>query len=91
MIVRSQSNICLHLSRQARDFCTVIHVRKLRDGTVVVLNRETSHPSAPQSSKYVRGKIVIGKRLLSTSVHINTHGMYSLTHSSALFYLIYIV
>jgi hypothetical protein len=29
---------------KARDFCTVVHFRKLKDGTVVVLNRSQDLP-----------------------------------------------
>ena len=41
-----------------RDFCTVVHIRKLKDGTMVVLNRAIKHPKAPETSKYQRAAIV---------------------------------
>eukprot|EP00624_Nannochloropsis_granulata_P000143 evm.model.NODE_1050_length_13595_cov_28.766165.2 len=34
---------------KARDFCTVVHYRKLQDGTVVVVNRAVEHPDAPRT------------------------------------------
>jgi len=47
-----------------RDFCTVVHFRKLKDGTVVVLNRAAEHPDAPVTSQYTRGKIVLGANII---------------------------
>eukprot|EP01041_Mallomonas_annulata_P000572 gene572-1101_t len=47
-----------------RDFCTIVHFRKLKDGTVVVLNRAAEHPDAPVSSDFVRAKIVLGANIL---------------------------
>eukprot|EP01031_Cornospumella_fuschlensis_P032160 gene32160-38900_t len=47
-----------------RDFCTVVHTRKLKDGTMVVLNRATKHPAAPTTSKYVRGSVILGANII---------------------------
>lgn len=47
-----------------RDFCTVVHFRRLRDGTVVVLNRATEHPEAPVNRDFVRAKIVLGANII---------------------------
>jgi hypothetical protein len=47
-----------------RDFCTVIHVRKLKDGTSVILNRAMNHPLAPQNPEYVRAAIVLGANII---------------------------
>lgn len=47
-----------------RDFCTVVHTRKLKDGTMVVLNRATKHPDAPTTSKFVRGAVILGANII---------------------------
>ena len=47
-----------------RDFCTVVHYRRYRDGTVIVLNRATRHPDAPVTGKYVRGQILLGANII---------------------------
>lgn len=47
-----------------RDFCTCVHVRQLKDGTIVILNRAVNHPDAPTSSQYVRGAIVLGASII---------------------------
>jgi len=47
-----------------RDFCTLIHTRKLKDGTFVVLNTATTHPDAPPKPGYVRGSIVLGANII---------------------------
>ena len=77
-----------------RDFCTVVHYRKLKvsehlhtlifwsslcdfftnscgdgdggwqDGTVEVVNRKAEHPDAPETDKYVRGKILMGANII---------------------------
>ena len=49
---------------KARDFVTVIHVRKLRDGSAVIVNRAASHDAVPVTSQYVRAKIVIGTHII---------------------------
>lgn len=49
---------------KARDFCTVVHTRKLKDGTLVVLNRAIKHKEAPPSQKYVRGSIILGANII---------------------------
>lgn len=49
---------------KARDFCTVIHTRKLKDGTIVILNRATTHSDAPPTSKYVRASVIFGANIL---------------------------
>lgn len=47
-----------------RDFVTVVHVRRLEDGSIVVINRGYSHPDAPVSKKneYEEKWKQIGKR-----------------------------
>eukprot|EP00981_Chlorochromonas_danica_P002125 scaffold424_cov165-Ochromonas_danica.AAC.25 len=47
-----------------RDFCTVVHIRQLKDGTFVVLNRATKHPDVPVLPNYVRGSIVLGANII---------------------------
>lgn len=47
-----------------RDFCTVVHYRKLQDGTVVVVNRAVEHPDAPRTDKYVRAEILMGANII---------------------------
>lgn len=49
---------------KARDFCTVVHYRKLQDGTVVVVNRGAEHPDAPRTDKYVRAEILMGANII---------------------------
>lgn len=36
---------------KARDFCTLVHYRRLRDGALVVVNRAAEHVKAPRSDK----------------------------------------
>ena len=47
-----------------RDFCTLIHSRKLKDGTYVVLNKAAKHPDAPPVPGYVRGSIVLAANII---------------------------
>ncbi len=47
-----------------RDFCTIVHTRRLQDGTYVVLNRAVTHPEAPVNNKFVRGAIVLGANII---------------------------
>lgn len=47
-----------------RDFCTVVHYRKLQDGTVCVVNRGAEHPDAPRTDKYVRAEILMGANII---------------------------
>ena len=47
-----------------RDFCTVVHFRRLKDGTIVVLNRATTHPEAPETKQFVRGEVLIGANII---------------------------
>lgn len=47
-----------------RDFCTVWHVRRLKDGTCVVLNRAVEHPLVPVTRNYVRASIVLGASII---------------------------
>lgn len=47
-----------------RDFVTAIHVRKLKDGTIVVLNRAIQHAAAPATSSYVRGQIILAANII---------------------------
>ena len=47
-----------------RDFCTIVHIRKLKDGTVVILNRATNHPKAPQRPEYVRASIILAGNII---------------------------
>lgn len=44
-----------------RDFCTVVNVRRLKDGTTLILNTGTNHPLVPQKAKYIRGAVKLGK------------------------------
>lgn len=47
-----------------RDFCTIVHIRKLKDGTFVILNRATNHPKAPQRPDYVRASIILAGNII---------------------------
>ncbi|CAM9339285.1 unnamed protein product, partial [Hapterophycus canaliculatus] len=47
-----------------RDFVTVVNVRRLEDGTVVIVNRGHRHPDAPPRSKYVRGEVILGAHVM---------------------------
>jgi hypothetical protein len=47
-----------------RDFVTAIHARKLKDGTIVVLNRAMQHAAAPVSSTYVRAQIILAANII---------------------------
>ena len=47
-----------------RDFCTLVHFRSLRDGTLVVLNTATEHPLAHRDPRYQRGYIVLGANII---------------------------
>ena len=47
-----------------RDFCTLVHMRKLKDGTYVILNKATSHAGAPPQPGYVRGQIVLAANII---------------------------
>lgn len=71
---------------RARDACTIVHFRKLRDGSLVVINRAAEHVKAPRSDKYVRSQVLLAgnvmrahptdpnKTLLTTLTHINPGG-----------------
>lgn len=47
-----------------RDFVTVVNVRRLEDGTVVVVNRGYRHPDAPPTSEYVRGEVILAANVM---------------------------
>jgi hypothetical protein len=47
-----------------RDFVTLIHIRKLKDGTCVVLNTAIDHKSKPPSKEYVRGQIILAANII---------------------------
>ena len=49
---------------KTRDFCTLVHVRKLKDGTVALVSTATSHTNAPVARKYCRASIVIGANII---------------------------
>ena len=49
---------------KARDFCTVVHIRKLKDGTFVILNRAIKHPRAPPRPDYVRASIILAGNII---------------------------
>ena len=49
---------------KARDFCTIVHIRKLKDGTYVILNRATNHPRAPPRPDYVRASIILAGNII---------------------------
>lgn len=36
----------------------------MKDGTVVVLNRATTHPDAPETKQFVRGAVLIGANII---------------------------
>ncbi|CAM9598618.1 unnamed protein product [Pylaiella littoralis] len=47
-----------------RDFVTVVNVRRLEDGSIVVVNRGYKHPAAPPSDEYVRGEVVLAANII---------------------------
>ena len=48
-----------------RDFVTLIHIRKLRDGTFVYMNTATTHPDKPAGGAgYVRGQILLAANIM---------------------------
>eukprot|EP00903_Cladosiphon_okamuranus_P022209 g20424.t1 len=47
-----------------RDFVTVVNVRRLEDGSIVVVNRGYRHPAAPPSSDYVRGEVILAANVI---------------------------
>ena len=47
-----------------RDFCTIVHFRELKDGTIVVLNTATEHSQAPVTNKYVRASIILAANII---------------------------
>lgn len=47
-----------------RDFALLMHKARLEDGTVVLLAKSIVHEKVPESTKYVRGEIIIGGWLL---------------------------
>ncbi|CAM9637328.1 unnamed protein product [Heterosigma akashiwo] len=50
---------------KARDFCTVVHCRRLRDGTCVVVNRPAFHRGALRSDpQYIRSELLIAGHVM---------------------------
>ncbi len=49
---------------KTRDFCTLFHVRKLKDGTIALVSSATTHTDAPSTNKYCRASIVIGANII---------------------------
>ncbi|CBJ33383.1 conserved unknown protein [Ectocarpus siliculosus] len=47
-----------------RDFVTVVHVRRLEDGSIIVVNRGYKHPEAPPSTEYVRGEVILAANVI---------------------------
>ncbi|CAM9646182.1 unnamed protein product [Scytosiphon promiscuus] len=47
-----------------RDFVTVVNVRRLDDGTVVVVNRAHRHPDAPPMKEYTRGEVILAANVM---------------------------
>jgi hypothetical protein len=49
---------------KTRDFCTLYHVRKLKDGSIVVMSSATKHPEAPETSEYCRASIILAANII---------------------------
>lgn len=49
---------------KTRDFCTLYHTRKLKDGSIVVLSSATKHPEAPETSEYCRASVILGANII---------------------------
>lgn len=50
---------------KARDFVTLVHIRKLKDGTLVYLNTPSEHKRKPAGSEgFVRGRIVLAANIM---------------------------
>ncbi|CAM9738809.1 unnamed protein product [Discosporangium mesarthrocarpum] len=49
---------------KARDYCSLVHYRRLEDGTVILINRGAEHPDAPVTRKYVRAEIIMGANII---------------------------
>lgn len=48
-----------------RDFCTLVHMRQLKDGTYLFLQKAVDHPLCASRSPFVRGRIVIAANIIS--------------------------
>jgi len=72
---------------KARDFLTMVHYRKMPDGTFVVVNRPAVHPSRPAGGRYQRAEILLAgnvmkpvkghpeKTALTLITHVNPGGI----------------
>ena len=50
---------------KARDFVTLVHIRKLKDGTLVYLNTACDHKQKPPGKEgFVRGQIVLAANIM---------------------------
>ena len=49
---------------KTRDFCTLFHVCKLKDGTVALVSSATTHTDAPLTNKHCRASIIIGANII---------------------------
>lgn len=50
---------------KARDFVTLVHIRKLKDGTLVYLNTPSDHRQKPPGGEgFVRGRIVLAANIM---------------------------
>eukprot|EP00975_Prorocentrum_lima_P030684 6437218-Prorocentrum_lima.AAC.1 len=42
------------------DFCSLMHTRQLRDGSVLIVTTAVDHPKCAESDKYIRSRILLG-------------------------------
>ena len=49
---------------KTRDFCTLFHIRRLKDGTVALVSSATTHTDAPLGDRYCRASIIIGANII---------------------------
>ncbi|CAN0154647.1 unnamed protein product, partial [Phaeothamnion confervicola] len=44
---------------KARDFCSLVHIRRLGDGTLAQVSRPARHRAAPCTDRYVRSEVLL--------------------------------
>eukprot|EP01041_Mallomonas_annulata_P013275 gene13275-28107_t len=52
------------ISYKPHDFCSVMHVHRSSDGTVMVITKGVEHPLVPRNREHVRSEIIFGLNVL---------------------------
>lgn len=47
-----------------RDFCTMVHRKELKDGSIVTLSRAVQHEKVPVTSEYQRAAIILAANII---------------------------